>query len=116
MKLRRTIDLMLAVVVIVGLASAPLVTPAAAHWVTAAEMVDMSAMMGDMSCCAEGHETEGCKDCPLIAVCTLTVALAEPASSCVVRVSFHARPLSFALYDLAAEGVLGVPPYHPPRI
>jgi hypothetical protein len=116
MNLRRMIGRMLAVFVIVGLAFAPLVTPAAAKRVAAAEMIDMSAMPGDMPCCPDGHKIDGCKDCPLVAMCMLTVAQAEPASDPAVQISFQARRLSFALYDLAADGLVGVPPDHPPRI
>lgn len=107
---------MLAVFVIVGLVFAPLVTPAAAKRLAAAEMTDMSAMSGDMPCCPDGHRTDGCKDCPLIAMCMLTVAQAEPASGAAVQISFQVRRVSFALYDLAADGLVGIPPDHPPRI
>jgi hypothetical protein len=116
MNLRRIIGRTLAVFVIAGLAFAPLVTPAAAKRVAAAEMTDMSAMTGDMTCCPDGHKTDGCKDCPLIATCMLTVAQAEPGSAGGVQISFQARRLSFALYASAAEGLVGVPPDHPPRI
>jgi hypothetical protein len=113
MQLCRIIRRFLAVFVIAGLAFAPLVTPAAAKRVAAAEM---TAMSGDMPCCPDGHQTDGCKDCPLIAMCMLTVAQAEPASDATVQISFQARRVSFALYDLAADGLVGVPPDHPPRI
>ncbi|QDM20588.1 hypothetical protein FIU28_05155 [Tardiphaga sp. vice154] len=113
---RRLIRLTLAVFVIVGLTLAPLVTPAAANRVAAAEMTDMSAMSGDTPCCSVGHPTDDCKDCPLMARCMLTVAQAEPASDAAVQTSFQARRLSFALYDVAADGLVGVPPDHPPRI
>jgi hypothetical protein len=116
MNIRRIIGRMLAVFVIVGLAFAPLVTPAAAKRVAAVDMTDVSAMYGDMPCCPDEHQTDGCKDCPLIAMCMLTVAQAEPGSSGADPISFQARRLSFALYDLAADGLVGVPPDHPPRI
>lgn len=103
---------MLAVFVIAGLAFAPLVAPAAAKRVAVSDMTDMS----DMPCCPDGHKTDGCKDCPLVAMCMLTVAQAEPASAGGVLISLQARQLSFALYDLAADGLVGVPPDHPPRI
>lgn len=116
MNLRRIIGRMLAVFVIVGLAFAPLVTPAATKRVTAVEMTDMSAMSADMPCCPDGHKTDSCKDCPLIAMCMLTVAQAEPASNGAAQISFQPQRLSFAFEDLAADGLVGTPPDQPPRI
>ena len=116
MNLRRLIGHLLAVFVIVGLVAAPLVTPSAAKRLPAAEMSDMAAMSSDMPCCPDGQKSNDCRDCPLVAMCMLTIALAEPSQTNGIQVSFRAHKLSFALVDLIADGLIGVPPDHPPRI
>ncbi|OYU86649.1 MAG: hypothetical protein CFE29_28350 [Bradyrhizobiaceae bacterium PARB1] len=115
MNLRRLIGRLLAVFVIVGLTLAPLASPAAAARVTAAGMTDMSAMSADMSCCPDEQKADGCKDCPLLAMCTLTIAQAEPATTNGVEISFKTRRLLFAFANVAAPGFVGDPPDHPPR-
>ena len=76
MNLRRLIGRMLAIFVIVGLVFAPLVTPAAAKRLAAAEMTDMAAMSDAMPCCPDGQKSNNCRDCPLVAMCMLTIAQA----------------------------------------
>lgn len=115
MTLRRLIGRLLAVFVVVGLVFAPLVTPAAKR-LAAAEMTDMAAMSGDMSCCPDGQKGNGCQDCPLVAMCQLTIAQVEPSPVNGIQISFQTRRLSFALVDLTADGLIGDPPDHPPRI
>ena len=116
MNLRRLIGLLLAVFVIVGLVAAPLVAPAAAKPLPVGEMSDMSAMSGDMPCCPDGQKNNSCPDCPLVAMCMLTIAQVEPSPTNVIQVSFQTRRLSYALVDLIADGLAGAPPDHPPRI
>ena len=116
MNFRRLIGRLFAVFVIVGLVAAPLVTPAAAKRLGAAEMTDMAAMSGDMPCCPDGQKNKGCPDCALVATCMLTVAQVEPSPTTVIQVSFQTRRLSYALVDLIADGLVGSPPDHPPRI
>jgi hypothetical protein len=116
MNLRRLIGRLLAVLVIVGLVAAPLVSPAAAKSMTAGEMSDMAAMSGDMQCCPDGQKNKSCHDCPLVAMCMLSIAQAEPALTSVMHVDFQIHKLSFAFEDLTADGLIGVPPDHPPRI
>ena len=116
MNLRRLIGRLLAVLVIAGLVAAPLVTPAAAKRLPVAEMSDMSAMSGDMPCCPDGQKNKSCPDCPLVAMCMLTIAPANPSPTSGIQVSFQTRRLSFALVDLFADGLIGAPPDHPPRI
>src|SRR5882724_692249 len=115
MNLRRLIGHLLAVLVIVALVTAPLVTPAAAKQLPVSEVTGMSAMAGDMPCCPDGQKNKGCPDCPLVATCMLTVAQVEPSPTDVIQVSFEARRLSYALVDLIADGLVGSPPDHPPR-
>ncbi len=116
MNLRRLISHLLAVLVIVGLVAAPLVAPAAARQLTVGEMSDMSVMAGDMPCCPNGQKNKSCPDCPLVATCMLTVAQVESSPTNAIQVSFQTHRLSFALVDLFADGLTGVPPDHPPRI
>jgi hypothetical protein len=116
MNLRQLIGRLLAVFVIVGLVAAPLVTPAAAKRLPVGEMSDMAAMSGDMPCCPDGQKNNSCPDCPLVAMCMLTIAQIEPSSANIIQVSFQAHRLSYALVDLIADGLAGAPPDHPPRI
>jgi hypothetical protein len=116
MKFRRLIGRLLAVFVIVGLVAAPLVAPAAARGLPVAEMSDMSAMTGDMPCCPDGQQNKSCPDCPLVAMCMMTIALAEPFPTNAIQVTFQTHRLSFSLVDLIADGLIGAPPDHPPRI
>jgi hypothetical protein len=116
MNLRRLIGRLLAVFVIVGLVGAPLVSPAAAKRLPVGEMSNMAAMSGDMPCCPDGQKNKGCQDCPLVAMCMLTIAQAEPSPTNSIQVSFQARRLSFAFIDLFANGLVAAPPDHPPRI
>jgi hypothetical protein len=116
MNLRRLIGRLLAVFVIVGLVAAPLVTPAAAKRLPAGEMSDMADMSGDMPCCPDGQKNKSCPDCPLVAMCMMTIAPAEPFPANAIQVAFLTRRLSYALVDLFADGLIGDPPDHPPRI
>jgi hypothetical protein len=116
MDLRPLIGRLLAVFVIVGLVAAPLVTPAVAKPLPVGEISDMSAMSGDMPCCPDGKKNNSCQDCPLVAMCMLTIAQAEPSPTNGIQVSFQTRRLSFALVDFIADGIIGAPPDHPPRI
>lgn len=116
MKVRRLIGRLLAVFVICGLVFAPLVTPAAAMRLAATEMADVNAMSGDMPCCPDGQKGNSCQDCPLVAMCMLTIAQAEPSPANGIQISFQTRWLSFTLVDLTADGLIGSPPDHPPRI
>jgi hypothetical protein len=117
---------LLAVFVIVGIVIAPLVTPAAARHIPVANVTEMTAMSGTamsgtamsgaMPCCPDGQMKGGCPDCPLVAMCMLIMALAEPSLTNGLQVSFEPRRLSFALENITADGLVGVPPDHPPRI
>jgi hypothetical protein len=115
MNVRRLIGRLLAMFVIVGLVAAPLVTPAAAKRLAAAEMSDMSAMSGDMPCCPDGQKNKGCQDCPLVAMCMLTIAQAEPSFASSVCAPLPTRTLFSAFDDLIADGLIGSPLDHPPR-
>lgn len=115
MNLRPLIGRMLAIFVIVGLVFAPLVTPAAAKRLAAAEMTDMAAMSDAMPCCPDGQKSNNCRDCPLVAMCMLTIAQADPSPTDANQVFFQSHRLFFAFEDMIADGLIGVPPDHPPR-
>jgi hypothetical protein len=116
MRLDRLATSLLAIFAIIGLIAAPLVTPVAAKPLAVAEMTDMSAMAGDMQCCPDGQKNNSCQDCPLVAMCMLTIAQAGPSPMDGVQISFQTRRLTFALVDLIGDGLIGTPPDHPPRI
>ncbi len=111
----RFISRLLTVVAIVGLVTSPLITPAAAKLLPAAEMSDMSTMSADMPCCPDTQKSNDCQDCPLRAMCALGVAQAQPpvATGILTPLSSH-RPLT-AFDDQIADGLDGSPPDHPPR-
>jgi len=113
MNLHRLIGRLLAVFVIVGLVVAPLVSPVVAKRMPGG---DMAAMSDDMQCCPDGQKSNSCRDCPLVAMCMLTIAQAEPSPANGIQISFQTRRVSFALVDLTADGLIGDPPDHPPRI
>lgn len=115
MSFRRFLSRLVVVFVIAGLISAPLVTPAAAKLRSVVEMTDMSAMSGEIPCCPDGQKNNNCQDCPLVAMCMLTIAQSEPSSTNGIPVSFQTRTLFFVLDDLRADGLIGAPPDHPPR-
>lgn len=77
-------------------------------------------MFGDMPCCpdASGHETSqnsGCKDCPLMAMCNLTIvqAFPKPEPAAGIHPALLAR--ISAADDRFADGLIGTPPARPPR-
>jgi len=115
MNLRRLIGRLLAMFVIVGLVTAPLVTPVAAKRLAIAEMTVMSAMPVDMPCCPDGPKNKACPDCPLIATCMLMIAQAEPPLASTVWAPLPTRNRFLAFNDLIADGLIGPPPDHPPR-
>jgi hypothetical protein len=114
MDFRRLYKFALAVFVTVGLAVAPLATPAAAAPSHAAGMMDMS-MSADMPCCPDEQKNKDCQDCPLVAMCVLKTAQAGPSMA-------QALPLRHSIWtahsfrdDAPAEGLVRPPPDHPPR-
>ena len=119
MRLSRVTSILLAVFVAVGLATAPLVGPAAAKAssiVAMTDMSDMAASSADMPCCPEKHSSNDCQDCPLAAMCTLTNVQAVPPSSSGFAIRASKRTLISAVNDLILDGLNAAPPDHPPRI
>ena len=128
MNVRRLFGRLLALFVIAGLVAAPLVTPAAAKPPAVVSTMDRAATSGDMLCCAavmadsmnccsEHQKSNDCQDCPVVALCTLTIAQAEPPlADSIPAPLLSTRSLFVALDDLSADSLIGSPPDHPPRI
>jgi hypothetical protein len=112
MTFRRLLNLALAVFVTVGLAVAPLVTPAAAAHPRAA---DMSAMSGDMPCCPDQQKNKDCQDCPLVAMCVLKTTQAGPPSTEALPLRHAIRTTHVVRNDVPADGLDRPPPDQPPR-
>jgi hypothetical protein len=110
----RLLNLALAVFVAVGLAVAPLVTPAAAAPPRAAGMMDMS-MSADMPCCPDEQKNKDCQDCPLVAMCILKTTQAGPSLTAAMLLRPAIRTAHSVLDDAPADGLNRPPPDHPPR-
>jgi hypothetical protein len=118
MVLRRFISRLLAILLIAGLAVAPLATPAAAKAPGHAEMTDMASMStesmsSDMPCCPD--EKSGCPDCPLAAICVLKVTPAAPALADAMLMRLPTKAGHAVSDDELSHGLDRPPPDHPPR-
>jgi hypothetical protein len=115
MNLRRLLKFAIAVLVTVGLASAPLAEPAATARTLPAGMSDMS-MSADMPCCPDEQKSKDCQDCPLIAICTLQAAQQEGPSMVAAMPLRHAvRTTHLLANDVLGDGLDRPPPEQPPR-
>src|SRR3954466_103075 len=114
MNLRRLLNLALAVFVTVGLALAPLATPAAAAPSHAAGMTHMS-MSAEMPCCLDEQKSKNCQDCPLVAMCVLQAAQVGPSSTGALPLRHAIRTAHSVVNDELADGLKRPPPDHPPR-
>lgn len=115
MDVRRLIGRLLAILIVAGLVTLPFAAPAATKQLAAVDTTDMPAMSDHMPCCPDGQKSRDCQDCPLIAICTLTVAQAEAPSPAIVRAPSASRSRLLPFDDLIAEGLLASPLDHPPR-
>jgi hypothetical protein len=111
---KKIIGRLLAILVIAGLALAPLVTPAAGR-AGHAEMSDMEAMSGDMPCCPDEQKIKDCQDCPLMAMCMLKTAQAGPSPKEAILLRHAIRTRHSFSDDVPAAGLVRPPPDHPPR-
>src|SRR3954465_7085265 len=114
MVFRRFIAGLLAMLVIAGLAMAPLVTPAAAMASAHAGMTDMASMSTDMPCCPD--EKSDCPDCPLAAICVVKVTPAAPALADAILMRLPTKTGHSVSDDAPSYGLGRPPPDHPPRI
>jgi hypothetical protein len=132
MVFRLFITRLLAILIVAGLAVAPVAAPAAMqasimHASMAAEMTEMSSMAdmssvadvssmaADMPCCPDEQKSKTCTDCPVTAMCVLTTAQVAPPETSALPVR-HAVRTTHALRDDAfADGLDRPPPDQPPR-
>jgi hypothetical protein len=114
MDFRRFLKLGLAVVLTVGLASAPLGASLAAG-PSMTDMTDMASMSADMACCPDGQKSKDCRDCPLIAMCFVKTTQAGPPSTEALPLRYAVRTVHSVLNDAPADGLNRPPPDQPPR-
>jgi hypothetical protein len=114
MDFRWLLKLGLAVVLTVGLASAPLAVPAAAE-PSMSEMTDVASMSADMACCPDGQKSKDCQDCPLMAMCVLKTTQAGPSSAEALPLRHAVRTVHSVLNDAPADELDRPPPDQPPR-
>ena len=118
MNLRRLINLVLAVLVTVGLAVAPLVAPSAAAQARAHDMIDMSmsdmSMSSDMPCCPD-QKSMDCQDCPLTAMCVLQTVQAGAPAVAALLLRYAVRTAHSVGDDALSAGLDRPPPDQPPR-
>src|SRR5215211_907161 len=119
MVLRRFIARLFAILVIAGLAVAPLAAPVSAKASGHAEMTDMASMStesmsADMPCCPD--EKSGCPDCPLAAICVLKITPAAPALVDAIPARLPTKAAHAVFDDAPSHGLDRPPPDHPPRI
>lgn len=105
---------LLAVVVMAGLASAPMAVPVAAK--TGPDSIQQ--MSGDMPCCPDEAMRDGCDGCKnssCMAICVVTTFQAAPIApnSFMQSVAFTSER-AFA-NDALADGLGQPPPARPPR-
>jgi hypothetical protein len=114
MNLRRLLNIAFAVFVTVGLTWAPLAASTAVARAQPAGMTDMS-MWADMPCCPDEQKSDGCRDCPLIAMCVLQTALSGPPVTAALPLRHAIRTTQAVRDDVLADGLDRPPPDHPPR-
>jgi len=107
----RFISRFLAVFLIAGLVSQPL----AAKRLSVVAMTGVSAMSADMPCCPDQPNGNGCKECPLSS-CVLQFAQDQLFHADAVVVRLATSTILRSPNDLVADGLIGDPPDHPPRI
>ncbi len=114
MGFRRILNFALAVSVIAGLVTAPMVTPAAAKPLSNSEMTGMSTMSADMPCCPDRQKSNDCHNCPIVGMCVSSMQ-AVPAMAVAILIRHPTRALLVAFDDMISDGLDRPPPDHPPR-
>jgi hypothetical protein len=112
MVFRLLITRLLAIVIVAGLAVAPVAAPAAMQAAPSAAMTEMSA---DMPCCPDQQNSKACTDCPLVAMCVLTTAQAGPPEMAALPLRHAIRTAHALRDDILAVGLNRAPPDQPPR-
>jgi hypothetical protein len=118
---RLFIPRLLAIVIVAGLAVAPVAAPAAmlapmtAGTTDMSSVTDGSSMAADMPCCPDEQKSKTCTDCPLTAMCVLTTAQAAPPATSALPVRHAVRTMHALGDDVFADGLDRPPPDQPPR-
>ena len=119
MGFRLFISWLLTVLIVVGLAVAPVAAPAMQasimHASMTAEMTEMSSMAAEMPCCPDEQKSKTCSDCPVIAICVLTTAQVAPPATSALLVRHAVRTTHALRDDVFADGLDRPPPDQPPR-
>jgi len=120
MVFRLFISRLLTILIVAGLAVAPVAAPAAMqasimHASMAAEMTEMSSMAAEMPCCPDEQKSKTCTDCPVIAICVLTTAQVAPPATSALLVRHAVRTTHALRDDVFADGLDRPPPDQPPR-
>jgi len=115
MFLRRLITRLIGILVIAGLAVAPLATPAAAQMSSMADMAHMALMSEDMPCCPDGQKSGNCPDCPMAALCVVKIAPAVPCFAEAIPMRLLVKTAHSFRDDEPRHGLDRPPPDHPPR-
>jgi len=126
MTVRRMISRVLAALVAAGLIFAPFVSSAMARsdqmavdHMTMAHSHHMpeagAQRAADMPCCPDQEKSDGCKDCPLMAICMLSVLQSGPSAVAIILRSVVPERLQ-PRDDVAVDGLIGPPPDRPPRV
>ena len=77
---------------------------------------DMQGMAGDMPCCPdEGTPAKGCDSCPLMALCSMMIAVPAPSQIAGLARDEAGQTAFVFPDDLRVAGLGARPPDHPPR-
>jgi hypothetical protein len=110
----RFLQFLLALVVTVGLAIAPLASPVAGVSRASDTGMQTSDMAGDMPCCPDKEKQSGCQDCPLLAICMLKVLHGGPSGDGLPIREAQRRVLR-PIDELVITELTPPPPDRPPR-
>lgn len=115
MSMRDLIARVLAIFLIAGLVTAPLVSPAAAKPMSVSQM-EAAGMPADMSCCPDEPQSNACPDCPLLAMCVFKVTFDKPSLAAAVPLRVPARTVHGMRNDKFSRDLDRPPPDQPPRL
>jgi hypothetical protein len=78
---------------------------------------DAMQMADDMLCCPDQTKAKkDCDNCPLVALCMMTLSLPAPSGTGVLIERYPLRTAFAAIDDLLIGGLGAKPPDYPPRI
>lgn len=120
MQLLTLIPRLLSILAIVGLLTAPMVTPSSAVAMGDASMAGMSetaSMPDGMPCCPDEKPTlpDCAKSCPLAVLCMAKCFPGSPALSAAMPVRIAVAAVNVPWDDVSRDGLRDPPPPKPPR-